>query len=170
MTCVRLYSCGLQKACTHGFAFIYSELVFPIYYDHRTLEGRAQNCLRPSRQFCLLLCCARPIPILNCTSPSAKYSEADLLGIAGVRTVAGHGGKRSRKTYHCQGPQSDNTVTIRSGFCGSFVLRWTAKLCGPSMPSCIINGLDSTTVLSPGLRTIEPMVSGGGQQPSTTSM
>jgi hypothetical protein len=38
------------------------------------------------------------------------------------------------------------------------------------MPACIINAEDLTMVLSPGLRTIEPMVRLGGQQPSKTSM
>ena len=38
------------------------------------------------------------------------------------------------------------------------------------MPSCIMKTLDSTSVLSPGLMTIEPMVSLGGQHPSSTSM
>ena len=169
--CSGLCNCGLQKTCIHGFAFMCSKLVSTLHITvTERLKEERKIAYYPRRSFCLLLCCARPIPIINCTSPSAKYSEADLLGIAGVRTVVGHGGGRSRKTYHCHGPQSDSTVTIRSGFCGSLVLRWTAKLCGPSMPSCIMNSLDSTTVLSPGLRTIEPMVSGGGQHPSTTSM
>jgi hypothetical protein len=38
------------------------------------------------------------------------------------------------------------------------------------MPSCIINTLDSTVALSPGLSTIEPMVSLGGQHPFNTSI
>lgn len=50
------------------------------------------------------------------------------------------------------------------------VFRCTAKSCGPSIPSCIMNTLDSMIVLSPGLRTIEPMVRRGGQHPSNTSI
>jgi hypothetical protein len=37
------------------------------------------------------------------------------------------------------------------------------------MPACIMKAEDFTLVLSPGLRTIEPMVKLGGQQPSKTS-
>ncbi len=77
-----------------------------------------------------------------------------------------HNAKRRRVScatvlIHClfYGIQLDSTFTTRSGLFGSFVFRWTAKSCGPCMPSCIMNTLDSTVVLSPGLRTIEPMVS-----------
>jgi len=57
------------------------------------------------------------------------------------------------------GIQFDNTFTTISGLSGSFVFKCTPKLCGPSMPSCIMKTPDSTNVLSPDLSTIEPMVS-----------
>lgn len=41
-----------------------------------------------------------------------------------------------------QGTQFDNTFTTSSGCRGSFVFKRTAKLCGPSMPSCIIKAVD----------------------------
>lgn len=37
------------------------------------------------------------------------------------------------------------------------------------MPACMEKTVDLILVLSPGLRTIEPMVKLGGQQPSRTS-
>jgi len=66
------------------------------------------------------------------------------------------------------GIQLESTFTTLSGWAGSLVMRCTPKLCGPSIPSCIMKTLDSTIVLSPGLRTIEPMVNSGGQHPSNT--
>ncbi len=41
-----------------------------------------------------------------------------------------------------QGTQFDSTFTTSSGCRGSFVFKRTAKLCGPSMPSCIIKAVD----------------------------
>jgi hypothetical protein len=43
--------------------------------------------------------------------------------------------------------------------------RWLA----PPIPACIVNLIDKS-VLSPGLRTVEPTVTLGGQHPSTTSV
>lgn len=90
-----------------------------------------------------------------------------------VNETAGTDKRRSRRVddqFRFYGIQFDITFTTRSGLFGSLVMRWTAKLCGPSMPSCIMKTLDSMIVLSPGLSTIEPMVNCGGQHPSTISM
>ena len=55
------------------------------------------------------------------------------------------------------GIQLESTCTTRSGFTGSLVFKCTVKSCGPSMPECIMNTLELTVVLSPGLIAIEPM-------------
>ena len=74
---------------------------------------------------------------------------------------------RSHATHY--GTQLDNTCTTRSGFRGSFVTRCTAKSWGPPIPGLITKLLEVTVVLSPGFKTIEPMVRSGGQQPARTS-
>jgi hypothetical protein len=74
---------------------------------------------------------------------------------------------RSHATHY--GTQLDNTCTTRSGFWGSFVTRCTAKSWGPPIPGLITKLLEVTVVLSPGFKTIEPMVRSGGQQPARTS-
>ena len=90
--------------------------------------------------------------------PSQTKNSGEPARSAAVLILAGYG------------IQFDNTFTTKSGLSGSLVFRWTAKLCGPSMPSCIMKTADWTIVLSPGLSAIEPMVNSGGQQPSTISM
>ena len=77
------------------------------------------------------------------------------------------GGTRARSADYSI--QLDSTVSPRSGWSGSLVMTCTRKLCRPPMSPCIMNCIE-TRVLSPGWRTIEPMVGMGGQHPSTTSM
>ena len=67
-----------------------------------------------------------------------------------------------------QGTQLDSTTSSLAGSAGSLDWIFTRKSCMPSMPLCMVKVIESW-VLSPGLRTIEPRSTCGGQHPSTTS-
>ncbi|OIO96330.1 MAG: hypothetical protein AUK03_04110 [Anaerolineae bacterium CG2_30_64_16] len=43
-------------------------------------------------------------------------------------------------------PQSESTANSISGATGSFVLTFTRKSCGPSMPLCIMNSIESSVL------------------------
>ncbi len=67
--------------------------------------------------------------------------------------------------YRCH---NDRILRTRSFSTGSFVLMWIAKRCGPPIPSCIVN-LVETSVSCPGCKVVEPTTAPGGQQPSMAS-
>ncbi len=67
------------------------------------------------------------------------------------------------------GTQLEAISIVFIGWSGSLVGIYTLNRCGPSIPACIINTVESMVALSPGLRAIELMAIFGGQQPSRTS-
>jgi anti-anti-sigma regulatory factor len=106
---------------------------------------------------------------------STQYDEAGILELPGylcdcliARLVPREDGYRKRQPFAPYGTQLERTTSSRSAAFGSLVGRCTRKSCGPPISPCIMNSRESV-VLSPGWRTIEPMVGVGGQHPSFTS-
>ena len=65
--------------------------------------------------------------------------------------------------------QKERILRTRLGSTGSLVWMWIAKRCGPPIPSCMVNSVE-TSVSPPGARVVEPTTASGGQQPSMASI